>query len=108
MDISITEILEADAVEILGRFCERWNIDRLEIFGSAVRGEMRKDSDLDILVSFGPNSDYSLFDMARMEEELEGITGRRVDLISRLAIEQSNNWIRRREILNSARLLYAA
>jgi predicted nucleotidyltransferase len=42
-----------------------------------------------------------------MERELTGILGREVDLMSRTAVEASPNWIRRQEILSTARALYA-
>jgi len=44
----------------------------------------------------------------RMELELVALLGREVDLVSRTAIERSPNWIRREEILGTARALYAA
>jgi predicted nucleotidyltransferase len=43
-----------------------------------------------------------------MERELAKIVGRPVDLVSRKAVEQSHNWIRRKAILESAEVLYAA
>lgn len=89
------------------QFCRRWRITELSLFGSMLRGDARLDSDIDLLVRFSPEADWSLFDHARMELELEKLLGRRVDLVSRSAIEKSPNWIRRQEILGSARTLYA-
>jgi len=43
-----------------------------------------------------------------MEEELEKMLGRSVDLVSKAAVERSHNWLRRKEILSSAQVLYAA
>jgi uncharacterized protein len=43
-----------------------------------------------------------------MEDELSTLLGRRVDLVTRRAIEESDNWIRRRAILESAVPVYAA
>ena len=80
----------------------------MALFGSALRGEQRPDSDIDLLVSFGPDAEWSLFDHLHMEEELEVLLGRKVDLVSRRAIERSDNWIRRRAILDSARTIYEA
>jgi uncharacterized protein len=42
-----------------------------------------------------------------MKQELEKILGREVDLLTKKSIEQSENWIRRKEILGTARLIYA-
>jgi hypothetical protein len=87
-------------------FCRRWKIRRLELFGSALREDFQADSDVDILVSLEPDANWSLFDHMNMEEELAGIFGRKVDLISREAIEESRNWIRRKAILESAEVVY--
>ena len=90
----------------LAAFCRRWRITELALFGSALRDDFRPDSDVDLLVSFEPDVRYSLFDLDEMEEELEGLLGRKVDLVSRRGIEQSTNWIRRKAILGSAEPVY--
>lgn len=89
-------------------FCRRWKIARLEVFGSVLRDDFGPDSDLDVLVTFLPGVKRGLLDLAAAQTELEAILGRPVDLVTRAGIERSRNWIRRREILESARLLYAA
>jgi predicted nucleotidyltransferase len=86
----------------LASFCDRWGIVELAIFGSAVRGELRADSDLDILISFDPESPISLLDLAEMELELEEICDREVEIVTRRSVEASTNSIRRKEILESA------
>ncbi|NER33333.1 MAG: hypothetical protein F6J93_04560 [Oscillatoria sp. SIO1A7] len=48
-----------------------------------------------------------MLDHARMQQELMGIVGRKVDLVSKRAIEWSHNWTRRQEILETARVIYA-
>ncbi len=83
-------------------FCRRWKIAELRVFGSALREDFRPESDLDLLVRFTSEADWSLLDHVSMEEELSGIVGRKVDLVSQRAIERSTNWIRRRAILESA------
>ena len=50
----------------------------------------RPDSDLDLLVRFAPYAEWSLLDHVAMEEELAGIVGRKVDLVSQRAIERSS------------------
>jgi predicted nucleotidyltransferase len=72
------------------------------VFGSALREDFRPDSDLDLLVKFAPDADWSLMDHVAMEEELSGIVGRKVDLVSQRAIERGSNWIRRKAIPESA------
>lgn len=90
------------------RFCRRWKISELSLFGSVLRDEFRPDSDVDVLVSFGPDARWSLFDVVRMEEELQGILGRKVDLVERAAVERSENYIRRKSILGHLHPVYAA
>src|SRR5512138_154925 len=94
--------------ERLARFCARWKIVELRVFGSALRDDFRPDSDLDLLVRFSPEADWSLMDHVAMEEELAGIVGRKVDLVSQRAIERSSNWIRRNAILESAEPYFAS
>ena len=89
-------------------FCRKWMIIRLEQFGSALRKDFNYASDLDFLVTFDTSSRWSLLDFVAMEHELEANFGRKVDLIERRVIEQSDNWIRRKEILGSARDYYVA
>lgn len=92
----------------LEAFCRKWQIRELALFGSALRDDFRPDSDLDFLVTFAPSATWGLLDHAAMERELAELTGRSVDLVSRTAVERSHNWIRRRAILEAAKVLYAA
>jgi uncharacterized protein len=94
--------------EKIADFCRRWKIKRLAIFGSAATGELRPASDIDLLVTFSQDADWTMFDHFTMEEELSSLFGRDVDLISLRAVEENPNPISRREILNSARQIYAA
>ncbi|MEX0652898.1 MAG: nucleotidyltransferase family protein [Phycisphaeraceae bacterium] len=92
----------------LAAFAERWRVRSLSLFGSALRGDFRPDSDVDLLVEFHDDARPSLFDLFRMEDELAGMFGRRVDLTTRQSVQESPNWIRRRETLNTARTIYDA
>ena len=91
----------------IAEFCRKWNVVEFALFGSVLREDFRPDSDVDVLVTFAPGSRVSLFDWPDMQDELEAIFGRRVDLVSKEGIEQSRNWIRKKEILGSARVVYA-
>jgi len=90
----------------LAAFCQRWKIRELALFGSALREDFRADSDLDVLVTFAEDATWSLFDHFQMEQELAAKLGRDVDLVGRRALDESANWIRRREILRTARTIY--
>ncbi len=94
--------------EKIAEFCRRWKITELALFGSVLREDFGPDSDVDMLVSFAQDAQWSLFDHLTMEEKLSGILGRKVDLVSRRAIACSHNWIRRNAILSSAEPFYAA
>ncbi|MDE2796860.1 MAG: nucleotidyltransferase family protein [Gemmatimonadota bacterium] len=89
-------------------FCDRWEVGELALFGSVLRDDFRANSDVDVLVRFKSKRTPGLFGIARMERELADLMARRVDLVNRAAIEGSRNYIRRKAILDSARVLYAA
>ncbi|MAT98822.1 MAG: nucleotidyltransferase [Anaerolineaceae bacterium] len=92
----------------IAAFCQKWLIEEFALFGSAVRGDFHQDSDIDVLVTFKPEARWTLFDHVDMQDELKSLFGRDVDLVSRKGIERSQNYIRRREIIDSARVMYAA
>jgi uncharacterized protein with HEPN domain/predicted nucleotidyltransferase len=89
-------------------FCKRWQIFELALFGSVLREDFRSDSDIDVLVTFFPESRFDLLDLIAMKEELEDIFSRKVDLVNKRDIERSDNWIRRENILGTARVFYTA
>jgi hypothetical protein len=89
-------------------YCARWKISEFAVFGSALRDDFGPDSDIDVLVTFSPDARWTLFDHVRMQDELASLLGRNVDLVSKRGIERSANYLRRKEILNSAEVLYAA
>ena len=95
-------------VERIADFCRRWKITELALFGSVLRQDFRPDSDVDVLVSFSAGTRWSLLDMVRMGDQLKIILGREVDLVERRAVELSENYIRRRHILESAEPIYVA
>jgi predicted nucleotidyltransferase len=94
--------------EQIVEFCQRWKVTELALFGSALRDDFGPDSDIDLLVTFGSDADWSLLDHIRMQDELAALLNRPVDLVSRRAIERSLNPLRRREILGNTRTVYAA
>jgi len=94
--------------DALRAFCQRWQVSELALFGSAVQGDFRPDSDIDLLVRFAPDARWTLLDFVQMRDELSDIFGRRVDLVTRRAIEASKNPLRRKAILESAQVIYVA
>jgi predicted nucleotidyltransferase len=89
-------------------FCKRWKIREFALFGSVLRDDFRPDSDVDVLVRFSDDAEWSLFDHVHMQDELGELLGRKVDLVSRRAVEQSRNPYRRHEILTTAKTIHAA
>jgi len=87
-------------------FCRKWKIAELSLFGSVLRDDFGPKSDIDVLVSFEPDAEWSLWDHYHMQEELKKMFRRRVDLLTRYAVEHSENWIRRKNILESAETVY--
>ena len=91
-------------LEKIADFCKRNRIRKLSLFGSALKGELRKDSDIDFLVEFPPGEAPSLLDLARMERDLSTLLdGRKVDL--RTPNELSRYF--RDEVLSTATVQYA-
>jgi len=94
--------------EELAAFCERWQIKELALFGSVLRDDFGPESDVDVLVKFNPEAKHGLMAFVTIQEELGQLLGREVDLVDRGGVEQSRNYIRRRAILGSAQVIYAA
>ena len=92
----------------VAELCHRWKVAELALFGSVLREDFGPDSDVDVLVSFAADAHWSLFDLVTMQEELQAIFNRGVDLLERAAVEQSENYIRRKSILSNVEVIYAA
>ncbi len=88
----------------LAEVCRRYGVKELSLFGSAVRGEMRPESDIDIMVEFEPGVRIGLIKFESLVEELELIAGRSVDLVTKRGLKP---WIRP-HVLKDARVIYAA
>jgi len=97
--------LEPSSVERLEALCRRWKVRELSLFGSQARDDAGPDSDVDLLVDFEPDADWSLLDMARLHDELEEVFGRRIDLIRERNVA---NPYRLASIRRDKKLLYAA
>jgi hypothetical protein len=98
--------LDRKAIET---YCRKWRITELSLFGSVLRpGEFRDDSDVDVLVTFEAAARWTLFDLVEMQDELKAIVGRDVDVVEKIAVERSPNYIRRRRILENQRTCYVA
>ena len=88
----------------LADLCRRYRVRELLLFGSAARGEMRPDSDIDLLVEFLPNADVGLVEHAGLMLDLTRLLGRKVDLVSTNGLKPRI----RPSVLAGARVVYAA
>jgi predicted nucleotidyltransferase len=91
----------------IASFCRRWGITEFALFGSVLRDDFTPESDIDVLVTFRLDVKYGFADLAAMEQELETIFGRSVDLGTRRSVEEDPNYLRRRAILDSTQVIYA-
>jgi uncharacterized protein len=93
--------LEVPQAEI-ERFCARNHVRKLSLFGSILTDRFRPDSDVDVLVEFEAQAAVTYLDLARMEQELSTMMGRKVDLRTP---EELSRYFRER-VLNEALLQY--
>lgn len=93
----------AIVAKLLANYCREAGITRLEAFGSTVRGEAKRGSDVDLMVTFRTNPGLRFF---TMEEEMAAILGVPVHLLTRESVEQMSNPYRRASILADAQEIY--
>jgi len=89
----------------LADICRRYAVGRLETFGSFATGDAGPESDLDVLVTFQPGAKIGL-EYVALQQELEEIMGRPVDLLTRDSVERSPNKYFRRFALRHTEPLY--
>ncbi len=97
------QVSEALPLQDIRDYCATQPIDRLSLFGSALRDELTPESDIDLLVEFVPDAKIGYFELAQHEIDLSELIGKKVDL--RTPNELSRLF--RQEVIESARLLYA-
>ncbi|MCU1330687.1 MAG: hypothetical protein JWN34_6057 [Bryobacterales bacterium] len=88
----------------LEQVCRRYGVKRLSMFGSAARGELRPESDVDFMVEFEPGVRVGVIRFESLAGELETLAGRRVDLVTERGLKP---WVRP-SVLNDAVVVYAA
>lgn len=84
-------------------YCQRWKIVEFSLFGSVLRDDFRPDSDVDVLIVFEPSYCYTLSAWLDMQEEIERLIGRKVDLTQKKLLK---NPYSRAEILETHRIIY--
>jgi hypothetical protein len=91
-------------LDTLAAFCRRYGVRELSLFGSALGDDFRADSDYDFLVEFEPEARITFITLSQMEQELQALLGRPVDLVSKRGLNPRI----RDAVLGSARVLYSA
>ena len=106
--MELEALIQARREQILA-LAARYGASNVRIFGSVARSEARPDSDIDFLVSFIGN-DFGPWgsNVTGLAEALENLLERHVDVVTRSAVEKSENYIRRCHILESARTIYGS
>lgn len=94
------------SLQEIASFCQRWQITEMALFGSVLRSDFHPHSDIDFLLRFSPTARQGLLTLAHIKHHLQDLTGRKVDLLLMPSIEQSDNWIRRHDILSTAQVIY--
>ena len=74
---NLTEYISRQNLE---EFCTKNHIKKLALFGSAIKGIMRTDSDIDVLVEFEENNIPGLITFCGIQNELSDMIGREIDL----------------------------
>ncbi len=87
----------------IAEICEKYQIKELSLFGSQVRGDFSSGSDFDFLVEFKPNANTDLFKFFEIQEELENIVCKKVDLVSKKGLKK----LIRQKVLSAAKIIYA-
>lgn len=90
----------------IANFCRRWNIATMSLFGSVLREDYDDESDIDVLVEFEPDGVPGI-EFVAMASELSIVLGRPVDIVTHSAVERCDNYILRKEILETAKVIYA-
>ncbi len=92
----------------LAPFCQKHHIRRLEVFGSAARGQAGPRSDVDLLVTLDESVPVSATALLEMAGEAEELVGAPVDFVLRSSLEKSPNRFARDHILSTAVCVYGS
>lgn len=99
-------VIDVLSPEFLAEFCERYQIEELAVFGSAIRDDFRPDSNVDFLVTYAPDKRYAGWMDVPEQDEMEEMLGRKVDWLTKKTVERSRNPFFRREVLSNYEIIY--
>jgi predicted nucleotidyltransferase len=92
----------------INNFCRKWKIKEFALFGSVLQDNFGADSDIDVLVEFESGIKWRWSDLCDMNDEIEDIFGRKVDLVEKRLVLQSDNPYRKKHILENMEVLHVA
>jgi uncharacterized protein len=87
----------------IAAICHRFKVKELSLFGSAVGPSFRQESDVDFLVEFLPGTQVGLIQFGLLQQELETLLGRKVDLVPKSGLKP----LIRESVLQSSEPVYA-
>lgn len=90
-------------MDSLKRLCQEYGVVELALFGSVLREDFSPESDIDVLVEFGPDAPGGVFAFVRLQNELSDLFGRSVDLVPKDTLKP----LIRYNVLDSAQVIYA-
>jgi len=88
----------------INELCRRYQVRELSIFGSALRDDFDRESDIDLLVDFMPEAQIGYLTLLRMQREFSTILNRRVDLVPKEGLKPKI----RNEVISQAQVIYTA
>ena len=89
-------------------FCSKWKIKEFAFFGSVLLDSFGKNSDVDVLVEFEAGIRWNWKELCEINDELEDILGRKVDLVEKRLVLNSDNPYRKKHILENMEVLHVA
>ena len=81
----------------------KYNVKEISVFGSSIRNDFTSESDVDFLIDFRNSEEISLFDILDIQDYLQNITKRNVDIVEPAGLV---NPYRKEAIMNSKEPLY--
>lgn len=87
--------------EAVAEFCRRHDLREIALFGSVLRDDFAESSDVDVLIEQGPTHRHRLAEILAMQEELEAVFGRKVDIVYKHLLKPyiRDDVLRRRRVL---------
>ena len=92
--------------DALAEACKTWGVEKVMLFGSALRDDFTDESDIDLLLQFKPDTIHSLFDYDKMHSDFQRAFDREIDLTNLQGLLSSRNERRKRNIISNAKDLY--